>query len=377
SLERIPLTSEFFNHDFGEFDKDILFILKSVIHPNTIRYLEKNNRDYMLVSTYANFIEYAKLDAFGYFNMGKSVSNMSYLLSAHLKHKNIILIGQDLAYAENGDSHTKDYQNLDKHKGHFQRDKGKYTTLAYGGDKTVESSFAWTLFRQIFENDIAYSKEILNINTYNCTEGGARIEGAIEKPFKEVCETLLTKNIQKPFPSIKPLNYDKQNELMLKAYYRIYKSIKHCQEFKKEVETAYLEIEKEYFLLTDLSLEESKKNTIINNLVQQTDKFKEKLENEKNIYDIKQILSPFLIQFELNLARIYVLNPKTPEDSFNKSLLWVKEHMEFIQMVHGHIEAQEKTLLENILPLENQLKERKLQKWQEIIKNNFTLKAKE
>ncbi|HHD0454809.1 TPA: DUF115 domain-containing protein, partial [Campylobacter coli] len=131
------------------------------------------------------------------------------------------------------------------------------------------------------------------------------------------------------------------------------------------------------FLLTDLSLEESKKNTIINNLVQQTDKFKEKLENEKNIYDIKQILGPFLIQFELNLARIYVLNPKTPEDSFNKSSLWVKEHMEFMQMVHGHIEAQEKTLLENILPLENQLKVRKLQKWQEIIKNKFTFKAKE
>ncbi|HHD0454849.1 TPA: motility associated factor glycosyltransferase family protein, partial [Campylobacter coli] len=238
SLERIPLTSEFFNNDFGEFDKDILFVLKSVTHPNTIRYLEKNNRDYMLVSTYANFIEYAKLDDFGYFNMGKSVSNMSYLLSAHLKYKNIILIGQDLAYADNGDSHTKDYQNLDKHKGHFQRDKGKYTTLAYGGDKTVESSFAWTLFRQTFENDIVCLKEILKIDTYNCTEGGARIEGAIEKPFKEVCETLLTKNIQKPFPSIKPLNHDKQNELMLKAYYRIYKSIKHCQEFKKEVETA-------------------------------------------------------------------------------------------------------------------------------------------
>ncbi|ECP8133020.1 motility associated factor glycosyltransferase family protein [Campylobacter coli] len=373
----MPLTSEFFNHDFGEFDKDILFVLKSVVHPNTIKYLEKNNRDYILISTYANFIEYVKLDDFGYFNMGKSVSNMSYLLSTHLKYKNIILIGQDLAYADNGDSHTTDYQNLDKHKGHFQRDKGKYTTLAYGGDKTVESSFAWTLFRQNFENDIVCSKEILKINTYNCTEGGARIEGAIEKPFKEVCETLLTKNIQKPFPSIKPLSHDKQNELMLKAYYRIYKSIKHCQEFKKEVETAYLKIEKEYFLLTDLNLEESKKNTIIDSLVQQTDKFKEKLENEKNIYDIKQILGPFLIQFELNLARIYVLNPKTPEDSFNKSSLWVKEHMEFIQMIYGHIEAQEKTLLKNILPLENQLKERKLQKWQEIIKNKFTLKAKE
>ncbi|HFP7661112.1 TPA: DUF115 domain-containing protein, partial [Campylobacter jejuni] len=187
-----------------------------------------------------------------------------------------------------------------------------------------------------------------------------------------VCEILLEKNIQKPFSNIEPLNHCKQNELMLKAYYRIYKSIKHCQEFKKEIEATYLDIEKEYLLLTDLNLEESKKNIIINNLMQQIDNFKEKLEDEENIYDIKQILGPFLIQFELNLARIYVLNPKTSEDSFNKSLLWIKEHMEFIQMVYGHIEAQEKTLLKSILPLENELKARKLQKWQEKIKNKLT-----
>ncbi|EIT5400096.1 motility associated factor glycosyltransferase family protein, partial [Campylobacter jejuni] len=66
SLERIPLTSEFFNNDFGEFDKDIMFIVKSVTHPHTIKYLQKNNRAFILVSTYASFIQYLKLDYFGY-----------------------------------------------------------------------------------------------------------------------------------------------------------------------------------------------------------------------------------------------------------------------------------------------------------------------
>ncbi|ECL1485732.1 flagellin modification protein PseD, partial [Campylobacter jejuni] len=68
SLERIPLTSEFFNNDFGEFDKDIVFVLKSYVHPHTTKYLQKNNRNFMLVSTYASFINYLKLDDFGYFN---------------------------------------------------------------------------------------------------------------------------------------------------------------------------------------------------------------------------------------------------------------------------------------------------------------------
>ncbi|EJH6898144.1 motility associated factor glycosyltransferase family protein, partial [Campylobacter jejuni] len=93
SLERIPLTSEFFNNDFGEFDKDIVFVLKSYVHPHTTKYLQKNNRNFMLVSTYASFINYLKLDDFGYFNMGFSVANMNFLLAIHLKHKNIVLIG--------------------------------------------------------------------------------------------------------------------------------------------------------------------------------------------------------------------------------------------------------------------------------------------
>ncbi|HDX3789756.1 TPA: motility associated factor glycosyltransferase family protein, partial [Campylobacter jejuni] len=167
SLERIPLTSEFFNNDFGEFDKDILFVLKSYVHPHTTKYLQKNNRNFMLVSTYASFINYLKLDDFGYFNMGFSVANMNFLLAIHLKHKNIVLIGQDLAYAKDGLSHTKDYSNLDKHEGHFQRDKNKYTTQAYGDNGKVESSFVWTLFRHNFEQDVANAKKNYYITTYN------------------------------------------------------------------------------------------------------------------------------------------------------------------------------------------------------------------
>ncbi|EIN3138640.1 motility associated factor glycosyltransferase family protein, partial [Campylobacter jejuni] len=190
SLERIPLTSEFFNNDFGEFDKDILFVLKSYVHPHTTKYLQKNNRNFMLVSTYASFINYLKLDDFGYFNMGFSVANMNFLLAIHLKHKNIVLIGQDLAYAKDGLSHTKDYSNLDKHEGHFQRDKGKFQCLAYGGNGKVESSEIWTMFRFSLQNTI--SRNIVS-TTYNCTEGGARIEGTIEKPFLWACENLLDK----------------------------------------------------------------------------------------------------------------------------------------------------------------------------------------
>ncbi len=361
SLERIPLTSEFFNNDFGEFDKDILFVLKSYVHPHTTKYLQKNNRNFMLVSTYASFIQYLKLDYFGYFNMGKSVANMSYLLTEYLNYKNIILIGQDLAYAKDGFSHTKDYKNLDKHEGHFQRDKGKFQCLAYGGNGKVESSEIWTMFRLIFENDINYFQKLFNITTYNCTEGGARIEGTIEKPFLWACENLLDKDLNKPFEKLEPLSLNKQNEFLLKAYYKVYQSIKHCRDFSKILSNDFENIQSIY-----LSLNEKEED--INLAIEKIDEFKNKLEDIKQMQDLYEILSPLLIQFELNLARIYVLNPKTKEDAFNKSILWIKEHLEFMELVYGHIKAQENALIKNILPLEEKLKERKLDKWMERVR---------
>ncbi|EHN5424621.1 motility associated factor glycosyltransferase family protein, partial [Campylobacter jejuni] len=180
SLERIPLTSEFFNNDFGEFDKDIVFIVKSVTHPHTIKYLQKNNRAFILVSTYASFIQYLKLDYFGYFNMGFSVAHMACYLSLHLNHKNIIFIGQDLAYAENGNSHPDDYQNSANYESQMYE---HILTTAYGGNGKVETHHVWLMFKQNLEQDIKKIQKYLDTKVYNCTEGGARIKGAIEKPF--------------------------------------------------------------------------------------------------------------------------------------------------------------------------------------------------
>ncbi|EAJ6944072.1 motility associated factor glycosyltransferase family protein, partial [Campylobacter jejuni] len=170
-LERDEIVAECFNNDFGEFDKDIVFIVKSVTHPHTIKYLQKNNRAFILVSTYASFIQYLKLDYFGYFNMGFSVAHMNFLLTIHLKYKNIILIGQDLAYAKDGQTHSQGFIHANLHNGDYERDLDRFSTTAYGGNGKVQSSEIWTLFRHNFEKDIVNIKMNYHITTYNCTEG--------------------------------------------------------------------------------------------------------------------------------------------------------------------------------------------------------------
>ncbi|EAH5029517.1 DUF115 domain-containing protein [Campylobacter jejuni] len=356
SLERIPLTSEFFNNDFGEFDKDIVFVCAGVVHPKTIEYLK--NKTFIITQKILAFPYYINLKDFSYAAVGFSVAHMAYEFATHLSHKNIIFIGQDLAYAEDGFSHTKDYSNLDKHEGHFQRDKGKFQCLAYGGDGKAESSEVWTMFRFFLQDTI--SRNIIS-TTYNCTEGGARIEGTIEKPFLWACENLLDKDLNKPFEKLEPLSLNKQNEFLLKAYYKVYQSIKHCRDFSKILSNDFENIQSIY-----LSLNEKEED--INLAIEKIDEFKNKLEDIKQMQDLYEILSTLLIQFELNLARIYVLNPKTKEDAFNKSILWIKEHLEFMELVYGHIKAQENALIKNILPLEEKLKERKLDKWMERVR---------
>ncbi|EOK0344364.1 motility associated factor glycosyltransferase family protein [Campylobacter jejuni] len=354
-LERTEITSEFFNNDFGEFDKDIVFICAGVVHPKAIEYLKGGNRKYLIMPRYLYFPIYIKLNKYFYFLYNTpSVAHMSYFLSVLLNHKNIILIGQDLAYAENGNSHPDDYQNSATYESQAYE---HILTEAYGGKKEIKTHEFWIFFKQILEAMIIK----YHITTYNCTEGGARIEGTIEKPFLWACENLLDKNLNKPFEKLEPLSLNKQNEFLLKAYYKVCKSIEHCRDFSKILSNDFEKIQNIYLNL-------NKKENDLNLAIRKIDEFKNKLENIKQMQDLYEILQPLRTQFELNLARIYVLNPKTKEDAFNKSILWIKEHLEFMELVYGHIKAQENALIKNILPLEEKLKERKLDKWMERVR---------
>ncbi|EPN2963958.1 motility associated factor glycosyltransferase family protein, partial [Campylobacter jejuni] len=353
-LERTEITAEFFNHDFGEFDKDIMFICAGVVHPKAIEYLKGRNRKYLIIPRYLYFPIYIKLKYFDFLYNTPSVAHMSYFLSVLLNHKNIIFIGQDLAYAENGNSHPDDYQNSANYESQMYE---HILTEAYGGKKEIKTHEFWIFFKQILEAMIIK----YHITTYNCTEGGARIEGTIEKPFLWACENLLDKDLNKPFEKLEPLSLNKQNEFLLKAYYKVYQSIKHCRDFSKILSNDFEKIQSIY-----LSLNEKEED--INLAIEKIDEFKNKLEDIKQMQDLYEILQPLRTQFELNLARIYVLNPKTKEDAFNKSILWIKEHLEFMELVYGHIKAQENALIKNILPLEEKLKERKLDKWMERVR---------
>ncbi|EDO9483660.1 DUF115 domain-containing protein, partial [Campylobacter coli] len=273
-LERTEITAEFFNHDFGEFDKDIVFVCAGVVHPKTIEYLK--NKTFIITQKVLAFPYYINLKNFCYAAVGFSVAHTLSYLATYLSHKNIIFIGQDLAYAENGNSHPDDYQNSANYESQMYE---HILTIAYGGNGKVETHSIWLLFKNWFENEMIPNTRKMGITTYNCTEGGARIEGTIEKPFLWACENLLDKDLNKPFEKLEPLSLNKQNEFLLKAYYKVYQSIKHCRDFSKILSNDFEKIQSVY-----LSLNE--KEEYLNLAIEKIDEFKNKLEDIKQMQDL-------------------------------------------------------------------------------------------
>lgn len=250
SLERHYETSELFNYNFGEFDKDICFIVSAVTHSNTIKYLEQNNRTYLIAFRPGLFSKFLKLDDFGYIGVNHSVSNMSFELAAYLGHENIFLIGQDLSYSNEGKSHPKEYKFAVNEEVDFEKTPNLPEITAYGGKGKVKTNAIWQLFKQGLENDIVMATIRYKSKTFNCTEGGARIEGAMEIPFKQACEQFFTQKVPKPFAPVPYLD-EKECKVLLKktkTYLQsaIKKSALYLEELKKELEILSVLLPRDY-----------------------------------------------------------------------------------------------------------------------------------
>ncbi|OEV57519.1 PseE protein [Campylobacter jejuni] len=348
-MERDHYTAECFNNDFKEFDQNITFVVTSLVHKNTIAYLERNKRSYILATRPLPFAMSTELDEFGYMSCGLSVAHMNYELAVNLNFKNIVFIGQDLAYAKDGSSHSKGFLYKDFHEGHHERDFDKYTAIAYGGEGIVQSSEIWTIFREIFENFI-YINIQKKIKTYNATEGGARIEGTIEKPFKEICQTLLKKDLKKPFAKIPKLSKIQRNTLMLKAYTKIKKQILLANTFLKECKKIKNQL---------ASLKREKSKLTLDQINQNLDKFKTRLDLKRYNF-LYEILGPTLYHEESLLTPLYTQNFKNESEKQNKLFAWLYAHESLIESIYDLTNAQNIILKKAIIPLQDELEKRNL-----------------
>ncbi|ELY6589411.1 motility associated factor glycosyltransferase family protein [Campylobacter coli] len=221
NLDFTDLAMKFFQN---KENKTSLNILSCATHPNVARSLKAENC--MIVLRNKALYQRFNLNDFGYIDTGTHVSHFSYTLALALGFKNIIMIGQDLAFDEEGNSHSKGFDFGEKFSGEENIDKFKIP--AYAGKGEVLTHTTWNDYRIKLEYLFACNDQ--KAKFYNATEGGARINFTEELSFKECCEKLLTK--EKPqFELPKSLTKNRSDKLLVKFKEKIQKDQENAKRF--------------------------------------------------------------------------------------------------------------------------------------------------
>ncbi|EHL5784264.1 motility associated factor glycosyltransferase family protein [Campylobacter jejuni] len=219
NLDFTDLAMNFFQN---KENKTSLNILSCATHPNLVHFLDNKSVILRDDPLYQRF----NLNDFGYIDTGTHVSHFSYTLALALGFKNIIMIGQDLAFDEKGNSHSKGFDFGEKFSGEENIDKLKVP--AYAGKGEVLTHITWNDYRIKLEYLFACNDQ--KAKFYNATEGGARINFTEELSFKECCEKLLTKEKPK-FELPKSLTKNRSDKLLVKFKEKIQKDQENAKRF--------------------------------------------------------------------------------------------------------------------------------------------------
>ena len=188
SLEREHEVQQFFD----EFDPEDVKNIYMTACPVLFNHVYKSYTGPQII-VYRNFDHFKWLEIErGILDIKLSSSNMAFKIADALGCDPIILIGQDLAYGENGETHATPVPFSAEGEGLFGV-KGNITDI-------VQTNSGWYTFLRAYETDIAQYKGI----AINATEGGAFIPGTHIKTFQEAIDKYINE-------SFNPLGIIKEN----------------------------------------------------------------------------------------------------------------------------------------------------------------------
>ncbi|ENB9439545.1 motility associated factor glycosyltransferase family protein [Campylobacter jejuni] len=222
NLDFTDLAMKFFQNK--ENLKQSIIALECATHPNVARSLKAENC--MIILRNKALYQRFNLNDFGYIDTGTHVSHFSYTLALALGFKNIIMIGQDLAFDEKGNSHSKGFalgERID-----HTLNLPTLQVPAYAGKGEVLTHITWNDYRIKLEYLFACNSK--EAKFYNATEGGARINFTEELSFKECCDKLLTK-FKPKFELPKSLTKNRSDKLLVKFKEKIQKDQENAKRF--------------------------------------------------------------------------------------------------------------------------------------------------
>lgn len=193
SLERLTPTSKLFEELLPEAFEDVYFAATPVIHPLTYQ-----NYKGKRIVVYRNFATFKWLDIEkGILNIGPSSGNMAFKILEYLGCDPIILIGQDLAFGEDGNTHASG-STFGEKEAHTAYTEPNYVLVEGNYSPQVRSSKVWNMFLNYYHKDVLNSQA----KVINATEGGAKIHGTEIMTLKEAIGKYVTESFD-PLAAIK------------------------------------------------------------------------------------------------------------------------------------------------------------------------------
>ena len=333
SLERIFPTSKFFSEMPKEAFEDVVFNLTSIQHKSLIKNIKSGTMQISMRPF--GYTRYFGLDKWGYAGIGMSAANFAFELIYHSKFEQVAIIGQDLAYGDDGTSHTA---------GHMYgindvlQKESDIMVEAYGGGRLVRSTKIWELFKNFYEADIYDSKE--RLTTYNCTEGGARISGAIEEPFEVVVNRYIDKTQPKKNIVLTPISVEsiEQNKEIINK--KIEFMLDYSTKKLHEVKNIFLKVVKECEVIEKNGFDSKKLNTKrVTKLIDKIDTVKDNFNDLTFMQIFNDSMQAWIITQELELAKIQVRDVQNDDERKQKLQDWLLAHKFWLFSVAGSIEA--------------------------------------
>ncbi|WP_199768940.1 motility associated factor glycosyltransferase family protein [Helicobacter cetorum] len=336
SLERVDLTAKFYEETPLVFQEGVIFALTSIVHKRLSNAIKTGVKQFSFRPFgYTNLFN---LHQYGYVGIGMSAANMAYELVVHSRFKKCVFIGQDLSFSKSGNSHANGAiygDNEIKPKS----DKDKIFIEKYGGNGQVETTLVWKLFLEFFEKDIfntPYKLEVIN-----ATEGGARIKGTKEIPFKEVCKRIDKTKPKPPINLIYPTKKEQAKNLKM-AKEKCEEIIEYANRQKKQIEEVFLKVAKfleEIEKLNDESKLEELDFKELENLSAEIDNIKELFDDRRfNAYFMDAIQS-YIFHQELHIAEIVCKKTNNEDELRAKQLEYIYAHKYWLFSLAGGIDC--------------------------------------
>lgn len=338
TLERVEPTADFYKKTPKAAQKDIIFALTSIVHQATTKAITKGIKSFsMRPFGYTRFFD---LQEYGYAGIGMSAANMAYELIVHSKFERCIFIGQDLAFAPDGKTHSKDAIFGENESQYKKSDNAleKILIPAYGGNGVVETSVVWKMFLNFFEKDIAETPYDLEV--INSTEGGARIEGTKEIPFQEVLESL-PKVKKSPILLVPPTKAEiAANKKQMEA--KVKELLDYGYKKKKIVEKLFLKVVK----MTEELERLNRANKLEKINFAKMDLLLEEIDDVKNFFLEDTFVKVFIdavqsyiVHQELEFAKIVVRPVYTKIEKQVKQIDWLYAHKFWLFSLAGGMDA--------------------------------------